>query len=33
MIRYGVSNIRELLGSKCDLKWIEEQAAVRLDKN
>ncbi|TKA73118.1 hypothetical protein B0A49_03414 [Cryomyces minteri] len=33
MIKYGVSNIRELLGHKVDLNFIESNAAVRLDKN
>ncbi|KAF2430379.1 hypothetical protein EJ08DRAFT_589246 [Tothia fuscella] len=33
MIRYKVSNIRDLLGHKVDLKFVEEQPAVRLDKN
>lgn len=33
MIKYGVSNIRELLGHKVDLGFIETNAAVRLDKN
>lgn len=33
MIRYGVDNIRELLGHKVDLKFVEEQPAVRFDKN
>jgi phenylalanyl-tRNA synthetase alpha chain len=32
MIRYKVSNIRELLGHKVDLKFVEEQPAVRFDK-
>jgi len=32
MIRYGISNIRELLGHKVDLDFIEKNAAVRLDK-
>ncbi|TGZ84233.1 phenylalanyl-tRNA synthetase subunit beta cytoplasmic [Ascodesmis nigricans] len=32
MIRYKVSNIRELLGHKVDLDFIENNAAVRLDK-
>jgi phenylalanyl-tRNA synthetase alpha chain len=32
MMKYGVSNIRELLGHKVDLKWIKEQPAVRFDK-
>lgn len=33
MIKYKVSNIRELLGHKVDLGFIESNAAVRLDKN
>ncbi|KAF2497039.1 phenylalanyl-tRNA synthetase-like protein alpha chain [Lophium mytilinum] len=33
MIKYGVSNIRELLGHKVDLDFIEKNAAVRLEKN
>lgn len=33
MIKYGVSNIRELLGHKVDLDFIKNNAAVRLDKN
>lgn len=32
MIKYGISNIRELLGHKVDLGFIETNAAVRLDK-
>lgn len=32
MIRYKVSNIRELLGHKVDLNFIENNAAVRLDR-
>ncbi|KAI9795811.1 MAG: hypothetical protein M1825_001076 [Sarcosagium campestre] len=32
MIKYGVSNIRELLGHKVDLNFVETNAAVRLDK-
>jgi len=31
--RYGVSNIRELLGHKVDLNFIESNPAVRLDKD
>lgn len=31
MIKYGVSNIRELLGHKVDLGFVENNAAVRLD--
>ena len=33
MIKYGVNNIRELLGHKVDLNFIETNPAVRLDKN
>jgi len=33
MIRYGVSNIRDLVGHKVDLGFVESNAAVRLDKN
>lgn len=33
MIKYKVSNIRDLLGHKVDLNFIESNAAVRLDKN
>ncbi|KAK6541359.1 Phenylalanyl-tRNA synthetase, beta subunit, cytoplasmic, variant 2 [Orbilia ellipsospora] len=32
MIKYGVSNIRELLGHKVDLNFIEGNPAVRLDQ-
>jgi len=32
MIKYGISNIRELLGHKVDLGFVESNAAVRLDK-
>ncbi|KAL3474679.1 tRNA synthetases class II core domain (F)-domain-containing protein [Aspergillus californicus] len=32
MIKYGVSNIRELLGHKVDLNFIETNPAVRLEK-
>jgi phenylalanyl-tRNA synthetase alpha chain len=32
MIKYGISNIRELLGHKVDLGFIETNPAVRLDK-
>ncbi|KAK5128659.1 hypothetical protein LTR08_003931 [Meristemomyces frigidus] len=32
MIKYGIDNIRELLGHKVDLGFIERNAAVRLDK-
>jgi phenylalanyl-tRNA synthetase alpha chain len=32
MMKYGVDNIRQLLGHKVDLKWIKEQPAVRFDK-
>jgi phenylalanyl-tRNA synthetase alpha chain len=30
MIMTGCSNIRELLGHKCSIEWIETQPAVRL---
>ncbi|MBE7181253.1 MAG: phenylalanine--tRNA ligase subunit alpha [Terriglobus roseus] len=33
MIKYGVTNIRDLLGHKVDLGFIESNAAVRLEKN
>lgn len=33
MIKYGISNIRELLGHKVDLGFIERNPAVRLEKN
>ncbi|KAF3913706.1 hypothetical protein AA313_de0203515 [Arthrobotrys entomopaga] len=33
MIKYGVSNIRELLGHKVDLNFIEGNPAVRLDQD
>lgn len=33
MMKYGVDNIRELLGHKSDLRWIREQPAVRLEKD
>ena len=33
MIKYGVNNIRELLGHKVDLNFIESNPAVRLDKD
>lgn len=33
MIKYGISNIRELLGHKVDLNFIERNPAVRLDKD
>ncbi|RDA83770.1 hypothetical protein CP532_5192 [Ophiocordyceps camponoti-leonardi (nom. inval.)] len=32
MIKYGISNIRELLGHKVDLSFIERNPAVRLEK-
>ena len=32
MIKYKISNIRELLGHKVDLNFIERNPAVRLDK-
>ncbi|KAJ8119450.1 hypothetical protein ONZ43_g3595 [Nemania bipapillata] len=33
MIKYKISNIRELLGHKVDLNFIERSPAVRLDKD
>ncbi|OJD13011.1 phenylalanine-tRNA ligase, alpha subunit [Emergomyces pasteurianus Ep9510] len=33
MIKYGVSNIRELLGHKVDLNFIKTNPAVRLEKD
>ncbi|KAI1333439.1 phenylalanyl-tRNA synthetase subunit alpha [Xylariaceae sp. FL0255] len=33
MIKYKISNIRELLGHKVDLNFIESNPAVRLDKD
>jgi len=33
MIMTGCSNIRELLGHKCSIDWIETQPAVRLEKS
>ncbi|KAI1344527.1 phenylalanyl-tRNA synthetase alpha chain [Xylariaceae sp. FL0016] len=33
MIRYGISNIRELLGHKVDLNFVQVSPAVRLDKD
>ncbi|KAK0733871.1 tRNA synthetase class II core domain-containing protein [Lasiosphaeria miniovina] len=33
MIKYGISNIRELLGHKVDLNFIQRNPAVRLDKS
>ncbi|KAI4253099.1 MAG: hypothetical protein LQ352_003909 [Teloschistes flavicans] len=33
MIKYGVKNIRELLGHKVDLNFVESNAAVRLEKD
>jgi phenylalanyl-tRNA synthetase alpha chain len=33
MIKYGISNIRELLGHGVDLNFIQKNPAVRLDKN
>lgn len=32
MIKYGISNIRELLGHKVDLNFMRNSPAVRLDK-
>jgi phenylalanyl-tRNA synthetase alpha chain len=33
MIKYGMSNIRELLGHSVDLNFIQRNPAVRLDKS
>ena len=33
MIKYKVNNIRELLGHKVDLGFVESNAAVRLEKD
>lgn len=33
MIKYGVRNIRELLGHKVDLSFVESNPAVRLEKD
>ncbi|KAL4913418.1 tRNA synthetases class II core domain (F)-domain-containing protein [Aspergillus aurantiobrunneus] len=33
MIKYGVSNIRELLGHKVDLNFVETNPAVRLERD
>ncbi|AEO69148.1 620e2ef7-57d2-4155-8962-693fd4a80cde [Thermothielavioides terrestris] len=33
MIKYGITNIRELLGHQVDLGFIQKNPAVRLDKN
>ena len=33
MIKYAISNIRELLGHKVDLNFIATNPAVRLDKD
>ncbi len=33
MIKYGVSNIRELLGHKVDLGFVENNPAVRLERD
>lgn len=33
MIKYGVKNIRELLGHKVDLNFIEQNPAVRLERD
>ncbi len=33
MIKYGISNIRELLGHQVNLNFIQKTAAVRLDKD
>lgn len=32
MIKYGIKNIRELIGPKVDLKMVQESALCRLDK-
>lgn len=32
MIRFGISNIRELLGHKVNLDFVQTSPAVRLDK-
>lgn len=32
MIRFGISNIRELLGHKVNLNFVQTSPAVRLDK-
>jgi phenylalanyl-tRNA synthetase alpha chain len=32
MIKYGIDNIRELLGHKVDLKMVQDNAICRLDK-
>lgn len=31
--RYGVKNIRELLGHKVDLNFVESNPAVRLERD
>lgn len=33
MIKYGISNIRELLGHKVDIEFVKSNSAVRLDKD
>lgn len=33
MIKYGINNIRELLGHKVDLEFIKNQPAARMNKN
>ncbi|KAK4115296.1 hypothetical protein N656DRAFT_787828 [Canariomyces notabilis] len=33
MIKYGISNIRELLGHQVDLNFVQNNPAVRLDKD
>ncbi|KAK4456478.1 tRNA synthetases class II core domain (F)-domain-containing protein [Cladorrhinum samala] len=33
MIKYGISNIRELLGHQVDLNFVQRNPAVRLDKS
>jgi phenylalanyl-tRNA synthetase alpha chain len=32
MIKYGIKNIRELIGPKVDLKMVQDSALCRLDK-
>lgn len=32
MIKYGISNIRELLGHQVDLSFVQKNPAVRFDK-
>ena len=33
LLRYGVKNIRELLGHKVDLNFVENNPAVRLERD